>query len=816
MTTRTSIGAILILGVLAAVGCGHVIDSPSPLAAPPVDPDVVCVEQLTTPVTIRGDGFVPMPVDTLADGVRIVMPKVVFAQQQSLDGAPANASFTIADDAANPAANHVHWLSPQQITVDVSPELALSPGLYDIQVTNPDGTKSTSLPGALAAVPRPVATKITPDLFCDAEADQTITISGTDVLKIGPKLPVAHIGAKDFPASTLTDCKDVPGTHVEGSVQLCKTASFVIPKGSLESGNYDVSLVNPGPASCKSTDKLSVAVVPAPTIATLVPTAICDDQTNQTITINGSGFLQVGSTLPALTIGARSIVPTAAGGCTPVAGTFVEGAVQQCTSLAITVLKGTFTPGDYPVSVTNPSPAACKTEQMVSLRDEAPPIVTSAAPATICSGGTKMTIAGTGFLGTPTVTLEAPGQATLTATNTTVNGDGTQLSTRFGPGATVGTKYDLVVTNPDGCFDVPLPHKTVNVVTGPVLFLADPEVVYNGVNTGITLYGTGFTLPLPGNAVTMVPAGAAAPITTLTYTPVQGHPNRVEATVPKAQAAGVYDVFLTDSTGCSAFLAKAITVKAATTITLKNVVPPFGSTAQDTAITIFRDTAAPAPGDKPFIAPPRAFLNPAGVVAAVTIPLESVSFVNGNTLTAIVPKGTPPRVYDLLVTNPDGTVGFLASAYTETTATSPPPTISSTTPASIVGAAGQVVTVSGQSFRASTVTLTCKTAGGVTSTPSVASGAVTCTNAGCTQVATINASTLTASDNNVCILRVTNGDATFADYSAIGVTGSSLNLQKPPLAGTNMTSARRALVASAVDASATTSAARAASQARRR
>ena len=180
MATRTSLCAVLVLGVLAAIGCGHEVDSPSPSAAAPVDPDLVCVEQLTTPVTIRGDGFVPMPVDTLADGVRIVMPKVVLAQSQGLDGAPANASFTIADDAANPAANRLHWLSPQQMTIDISPELALAPGLYDIQVTNPDGTKSTSLPGALAAVPRPVATKVTPDLFCDAEADQTITISGTD------------------------------------------------------------------------------------------------------------------------------------------------------------------------------------------------------------------------------------------------------------------------------------------------------------------------------------------------------------------------------------------------------------------------------------------------------------------------------------------------------------------------------------------------------------------------------------------------------------------------------------------------------------
>ena len=803
MTARTSILVALSAGVIAVVGCGHEVESPGPSAAPPVDPDVVCVEQITTKVTIKGDGFVPMPTKTLTDAVQLVMPKIVLAQKQGLDGAPGAASFTIPDDPASPATSRLHWLSPQQMTFDVFPELALLPGLYDINVTNPDGLKSTSFPGALAAVPRPAATKVTPDLFCDAEDDQTITITGTNVLKIGAQLPTAHIGAKDFPASALTDCKDVPGTHVEGSVQLCTSASFVIPKGSLDTGNYDITLVNPGSAACKSSEKLSVAVVPPPVIVTLVPTAICDDESNQTVTINGTGFLKVGTTLPTVTIGAQSFVPTSAGGCTAVSGTFTEGVVEVCTSLVLSVPKGTFTAGDYPVSITNPAPAACKTLQMVSLHDEKPPTVDTVAPAAVCAGGGPLTIGGTGFLPTPTVTLQAAGQPPIAGTNTAVNAGGTEVKTQIGPGANVGTTYDVVVTNPDGCFDLPLPHKTVTIKDGPVLFLADPEVVYNGVNMGVAVYGTNFDTP---TLVTMVPNGAAAPVTTLVFSPVPGHPNRVEITVPKGQAPGVYDLYLTNA-ACTAFLAKAITVKAATTITIKNVVPPFGTTAKDTAITIFRDKAALAPGDKPFVATPRAFLNPTGVAAAVAIPLDSVAFVDGDTLTAVVPKGTPAHVYDLIVTNPapDSSVGFLASAYTETTAALPPPTITSVTPSSIINAVGQVVTVTGEAFRGSTVGVTCKTAAGVSATLPVTTAASVCNAAGCTQVATIDASGLTASANNVCILRLTNADGTFADYSAIGVTGSSLNLQKPPIAGTNMVTARRALVASAVDA---TSAAR--------
>ena len=64
-------------------------------------------------------------------------------------------------------------------------------------------------------------------------------------------------------------------------------------------------------------------------------------------------------------------------------------------------------------------------------------------------------------------------------------------------GGTVGDTYDVVVTNPDGCSDK-VPHKAVAVVPGPIVFYADPEVVYNGVNTRVTIYATTlypFTLP---------------------------------------------------------------------------------------------------------------------------------------------------------------------------------------------------------------------------------------------------------------------------------------------------------------------------------
>jgi hypothetical protein len=165
--------------------------------------------------------------------------------------------------------------------------------------------------------------------------------------------------------------------------------------------------------------------------------------------------------------------------------------------------------------------------------------------------------------------------------------------------------------------------------------------------------------------------------------------------------------------------------------------------------------------------------------------------VDEDTLTAVVPENQPVHVYDLIVVNPDGSVGFLANAFEITELR--PPEIASVTPASIVAATNQQVLVAGHSFRASTITVTCETPTGTMVQPPVVSGAVSCTaNGKCSQQATIDASSVPA--GSVCVLTLTNSDGSYANYSAIGVTNPSLNLSNPK-AGTLMNIGRRALVA---------------------
>jgi hypothetical protein len=888
------------------LGCSHDIESPT-LASKAVQPDLVCVEQLTTEVVLSGDGFTPMPIKTL-DTTELQLPHIALDRKQDLGGAAASGKADIPDDPAAPTKSLVHWTSEQRMSFKVTPDLKLVPGLYDVIVTNPDAHHAATFAGGLAAVPRPTLTGTTPDILCDAEDDQTVVLAGSAILQVGATLPVVHVADKSFTATKVDGCAPVPGKHAEGDVQSCTSATFVIPRGTFEPGVYDVTLTNPAPANCVSSDKIAITVVPPPTVvavapdlvcdaqgdqtmtltgtgfltsATLAPTVslgaqtfvpksvtgctpvpgqltegavssctsitfvipigtlpegdypvvvtnpkpadckslemvtlhvapppsvtsvtptpICDAQGDQTVDVNGTGFLHVGTTFPTVTIGTLKLTPTQGTGCAAVTGMFTEGVVEECTGLSVTIAKGALPQGDYPVVVANPLPADCTSIEDVKLRVDNPPVVASVVPATLCAGGGTININGSGFLPATTVSLESMGLATLTSSSTMVNAAGTQVGATFGGGTMVGSVYDVVVSSGDGCTDA-APHLKVTVVPGPIAFFADPEVVFNGVNTRVTVYATTLTLPLPANAVSIVPAGQAAPVTMLTWTAVPNHPNRVQVVVPSGQAPGVYDLIMNDATGCFTVLPNAITVTADLTVTIKSIVPPFGFTGSETSVNILRDKAAVAPANKPFVATPRVFLNPSNPQPTdVAIQVESVSFVDDATLTAVVPKNQPAHVYDLIVVNPDGSVGLLTNAFTVQSVA--PPTIASVTPSSIVNATGQQVKVSGKNFSGSTVSLSCVDANGnAVAAPPVTFGADVCDAAqNCTQNASINGSTLPV--GSICVLRATNTDGSYFDFSAIGVTNSSLNLPGTHV-GTSLNVGRRALIASGGNATA--------------
>ena len=569
------------------------------------------------------------------------------------------------------------------------------------------------------------------------------------------------------------------------------------PEDKIPTGVMTIHVTNPDGRSTTTIEK-GLAVLPAPVISEVKPPAICDDQADQQIVITGTSFLVFDDKVPSVTVGdppmQHTYVPTVdAANCTALAGNFTEKNVALCTSLTITIAKGDFVVTETTkvhVVVTNPAPADCASSEAIELTIEPPPVVNSVVPATVCEGGSQLTINGSGFQQGATVALDCAG-AMVISTAVNVAKDGKTIGATFGPGAVPGTMCDVVVTNPDGCQDRPLPHKQVNVTTGPILFFVDPPVVYNGINTRITLFATTIQAPLPADAVTITPTGMTMPVTKLEITPVANHPNRLQAIVPIGQTPGTYDITLKDESGCLATLPKALIVTKDLTVTIASVNPPFGYTAEDTAVTIFRDKTAAAPADKPFVERPRVFLNPTSPMPMeVAVEVESVSVIDADTVTGVVPKGTVVHDYDVVLVNPDGSVGVLTKGYTETA--NAPPLVTGATPSSIPASSGQVVILAGQHFDAADkIDFICEDAAGMpVAAPNVTSMAPVCVGATCTQSITIDASTLAA--GYVCVVRVTNADGTYGDFSAIGVTTPSLNLNSPKI-GTTMNVGRRAL-----------------------
>jgi hypothetical protein len=329
--------------------------------------------------------------------------------------------------------------------------------------------------------------------------------------------------------------------------------------------------------------------------------------------------------------------------------------------------------------------------------------------------------------------------------------------------------------------------------TPTVSYFASPDAVYNGISTLVTLYTTAHP---PADGVTMVPSGTSGPVTSLAIVATTPH---VQVVVPAGTPVGTYDIAIEDQTGCPARLPSAIAVVGATTLKLAAAMPPSGWQNANTPVTIVRDTTSSFPPSPVFEPLATAFLTPSGSTGGPAIQLAP-AFVDANTLAATISPGLAVGQYDLVVVNPDHTVGVLAKAFTVTS--QPPPTIATVAPLAIVGQPGQPLTVTGTNFRAG-ATLSFESCADPTGTvignpATVMTGSLTCTAGGCTLSGILNASILTP--GSTCVVRVSNTDGTFALSPAIGITNSSLNIVSPR-AGSTMTVARRALVGAAANAS---------------
>jgi hypothetical protein len=269
-------------------------------------------------------------------------------------------------------------------------------------------------------------------------------------------------------------------------------------------------------------------------------------------------------------IGGGTVVTVSGTGFTGATGVTFGGTAGTSLTVnddnTITVTAPAHAAGTVDVIVTTGGGPSANTSADNYLYGAVPPTVTAVSPTTgPITGGTTLTITGTGFTGATEVTIGGTAGTSLTVVSDT-------SLTVITPAHAAGT-VDVIVKAPFG-FSANTAADNFTFSAGPFVFSLNPAGGLPAGGTVVTITGTGFT---GATAVTF--GGTAA----TTFTVVSN--TSITATSP-AHAAGVVDVVVTTGLGTSPTTGTGndFTYGSGPTITL--ISPTSGPTAGGTTVTI--------------------------------------------------------------------------------------------------------------------------------------------------------------------------------------------------------------------------------------
>jgi Domain of unknown function (DUF1929)/IPT/TIG domain/Glyoxal oxidase N-terminus len=342
---------------------------------------------------------------------------------------------------------------------------------------------------------------------------------------------------------------------------------------------------------------------PAPTVSAISP-ATGAGSGGTAVTITGTGFLS--------------------GATVSLGGTAATG-VNVVSSTSITATTAAHSAGSVNVVVTNSDSQTGTLNNGFSYGAANPtPTVSAISPATgTTSGGTAVTITGTGFLSGATVKF---GSNSATGVNVVSSTSITATTPAHSAGS-----VSVVVTNTDGQNDT-LTNGYSYTNPAPKVNSIAPNSGPAAGGTSVTITGTGFlsgaTVSQGGTAATNVNVVSSTSITATTA----------------AHAAGAVSVVVTNSDAQSSTLSNAYTYIAAPTVTAIN--PSTGPIGGGTGLTITGTN----------------FVSGATVSFGGTA-ATAVTVAGSTSITAAAPAHGAGTV-DVVVANPDGQNAKLANGYT--------------------------------------------------------------------------------------------------------------------------------------------------------
>jgi len=669
-------------------------------------------------------------------------------------------------------------------------DIAVSPAMVEgdaaiVSLVNPAPAGC----GATYAIPvplidPPLVEAVAPALVCTDDGARELVITGSNFYVVDGVLPTVTLDGHDAPVSAADDCEATAIGPLE-DVAVCGALTVTAPMGSLAPGTVTVRVTSAPPIPCAGDADDQLVAPPHLAVTSATPASVCTASGDTVVTIEGEGFLIVDGAIPTLTLGGEAfpILPASLSGCVDLGAPGM--AAESCQAFQVLVPAGTLSEGDVPVGVTNPAPSGCGAVQTDVFFSVPVPVLTSVAPTSFCTDTEDaLTLTGSNFSPASTVFLTGEAGDTHHAAVTFV--DATELVATFPADIPPGV-YDITVENAAGCADTLVDEITVHPT--PLVFFVDPPVVFNGITIAATIYLSG--LDAEADSVEML--GPSGQEVLLSTSSPDGQPNRVNAVIPEGLEPGAWAVRVTSQIGCVGVLDGAVLVTDTVSVSVTDVSPDFVWYGASTAITVLS-----APGD--FLMTPRAYLNP--VDAAPGTPATNVRatlFEDATTLTGVVPGGLLQggTAYDLIVVNPDATVGIYSSV---TVTEDPPPAIEAVVPASFATNAPFPATIEGAHFDVASVTMRCLVPSGadfVLFPPEGEPGlpvTVDLANATDTSVPAVFPSNhASLAEKSVCTVTLTNQDGSSFRFSAVSLKNAAQNLGAWRDTGRALIEARRGL-----------------------
>lgn len=606
--------------------------------------------------------------------------------------------------------------------------------------------------------PQPAIDGVSPAVACNDGLATEVTLSGAGLSPLNDRLLTSR--DLELPAVQLTLQADLSGAAVAAepvtvpddpanpeasdvrwasqqsmSFRICPpgTCSTQSPAGTdyaLSPGLYTVSVTNRNGRGTAFSNALTV--VPAPVLTSIDSDLLCLDQDN-TLELTGENFLRIDGQPAAVGIGTQSFVPSELLDCRSLPS-FSTIKLEACGRARVRVPANTFTSGTYPVSVTGPAPAGCRSQQPVSVTFVPEPSLTRIVPDLAClaGAGRTFTLEGTGFL---TVGGQLPRVAVGSASFAPTAAGGCLPVT--GPAAAVQTCTSLTldlpqdglpaaihpvtVTNPAPADCTSSPPVNLVIVAPPVITSVQPDLACNEQGVSVfTLTGTGFlgiesaapTVRLAEpNGVTYATVAGDVSLPAASCAVLSGPTEAVltctqlEVRVPQGAltASGAYAFTVTNPApaGCSSTQAASVMVVPAPRLT--GVQPALVCSAQG-AVTLTATgsgflTVAGTPPSVTFAGPANPLTITTGIVASgcTAVAGSALAVQSCTALSIPTPANafSPGASYRVTVTNP--APAGCATAESVTIGGTSAPTVAQVSPATLCTGGG-LLTLTGAGF----------------------------------------------------------------------------------------------------------------------